>query len=60
MIAVLLYVDGFTEVEAIYPTLKIAKQHYFTNFSYQEFDFGTVTFAIYDAQVAYPNNRQRR
>ena len=63
MIAVLSYVDGFghdTEVEAIYPTLKIAKQHYFTNFSYQEFDFGKVTFDIYDAKIAYPERRKRR
>ena len=59
MIAVLSYVDGFTEVEAIYPTLKIAKQHYFTNFSYQEFDFGKLAVDSYDAMVAYAERRKR-
>ena len=57
MIAVLSYVDGFgndTYVEGIYPTLEIAKQHYSKNFRYQEFEFGTVDFDIYDAKVAYP------
>ena len=43
MIAVLVYVDGLgndTQVDAIYPTLEIAKQHYSENFRYQEFEFG--------------------
>ena len=63
MVAVLSYVDGFghdTEIEAIYPTLEIAKQHYFNNFRYQEFEFGKVTFDIYDSKEAYPKKRKRR
>ena len=63
MVAVLVYVDGFgndTQVDAIYPTLEIAKQHYSENFRYQEFEFGEVAFAIYDAKVAYPKTRTRR
>ena len=63
MIAVLSYVDGFgndTYIEGIYPTLEIAKQHYNKNFRYQEFEFGTVTFDIYDAKVAYPEKKKRR
>lgn len=63
MIAVLSYVDGFgndTYVEAIYPTLEIAKQHYLNNFRYQEFDFGEVGFDIYEAKEAYPNKKKRK
>ena len=63
MIAVLSYVDGFgndTYVEGIYPTLEIAKQHYSENFRYQEFEFGEVTFDIYDAKVAYSKRRKGR
>ena len=63
MIAVLSYVDGFgndTQVDAIYPTLEIAKQHYNNNFRYQAFEFGKVTFDIYDAKVAYPEKKKRR
>ena len=63
MVAVLVYVDGFgndTQVDAIYPTLEIAKQHYSENFRYQEFEFGEVTFDIYDALEAYPKRRKRR
>lgn len=63
MVAVLSYVDGFghdTEIDAIYPTLEIAKQHYFNNFRYQEFEFGKVTFDIYDSKVAYPKKKKRR
>lgn len=63
MIAVLSYVDGFgndTYVEGIYPILEIAKQHYNKNFRYQEFEFGTVDFDIYDAKVAYPEKKKRR
>ena len=61
MIAVLVYGFGNdTQVDAIYPTLEIAKQHYSENFRYQEFEFGEVTFDIYDAKVAYPNRRKRR
>lgn len=63
MVAVLVYVDGFgndTQVDAIYPTLEIAKQHYGENFRYQEFEFGKVAFDIYDAKVAYPNRRKKR
>ena len=63
MIAVLSYVDGFgndTHVEGIYPTLEIAKQHYSKNFRYQEFEFGTVSFDIYDAKVAYPKKNKER
>ena len=63
MIAVLSYVDGFgndTQVDAIYPTLENAKQHYSENFRYQEFEFGKVTFDIYDAKVAYPKKKKRR
>ena len=62
MIAVLSYVDGFgndTYVEAIYPTLEIAKQHYSNNFRYQEFEFGTVDFDIYDAKEAYPKKKEK-
>lgn len=62
MIAVLSYVDGFgndTYVEGIYPTLEIAKQHYNNNFRYQEFEFGTVDFDIYDAKEAYPKKKKR-
>ena len=62
MIAVLSYVDGFgndTYVEGIYPTLEIAKQYYSNNFRYQEFEFGTVTFDIYDAKEAYPKKKKR-
>lgn len=62
MIAVLSYVDGFgndTYVEAIYPTLEIAKQHYNKFFCYQEFEFGTVTFDIYGAKVAYPKKKEK-
>ena len=63
MIAVLSYVDGFgndTQVDAIYPTLEIAKQYYSENFHYQEFEFGKVTFDIYDAKEAYPKKKKRR
>lgn len=63
MIAVLSYVDGFgndTQVEAIYPTLENAKQHYLKNFRYQEFDFGEVDFDIYEAKEAYPNKKKRK
>ena len=63
MIAVLSYVDGFgndTYVEAIYPTLENAKQHYLNNFRYQEFDFGEVDFDIYEAKEAYPNKKKRK
>lgn len=63
MIAVLSYVDGFgndTYVEGIYPTLEIAKQHYSENFHYQEFEFGKVTFDIYDALEAYPKKRKKK
>ena len=63
MIAVLSYVDGFgndTYVEGIYPTLEIAKQHYSENFRYQEFEFGKVTFDIYDALEAYPKKKKKR
>lgn len=63
MIAVLVYVDGFgndTQVDGIYPTLEIAKQHYNYNFRYKEFEFGKVEFDIYDAQDAYPRNKKRR
>ena len=63
MIAVLSYVDGFgndTYVEAIYPTLEIAKQHCGENFRYQEFEFGTVSFDIYDAKEAYTKKKKRR
>ena len=63
MVAVLSYVDGFghdTEIDAIYPTLEIAKQHYFNNFRYQEFEFGKVTFDIYDSKEAYPKKKKRR
>ena len=63
MIAVLSYVDGFgndTYVEAIYPTLEIAKQHYSKNFRYQEFEFGTVSFDIYNAKIAYPKKNKER
>ena len=63
MIAVLSYVDGFgndTQVDAIYPTLEIAKQHYSENFRYQEFEFGKVTFDIYDAKEAYSKKKKRR
>ena len=63
MIAVLSYVDGFgndTYVEAIYPTLEIAKQHCSKNFRYQEFEFGTVSFDIYDAKEAKPKKKKRR
>ena len=63
MIAVLSFVDGFghdTGIEAIYPTLEIAKQHYSNNFRYQEFEFGEVTFDIYDSKEAYPKKRKRR
>ena len=63
MVAVLVYVDGFgndTQVDAIYPTLEIAKQHYNNNFRYQEFEFGKVTFDIYDAKVAYPEKKKKR
>lgn len=63
MIAVLSYVDGFgndTYVEGIYPTLEIAKQHYSENFRYQEFEFGKVTFDIYDAKEAYPKKRKKK
>ena len=60
MIAVLSYVDGFgndTQVDAIYPTLEIAKQHYSENFRYQEFEFGKVDFDIYDAKE---ENKKKR
>ena len=63
MIAVLSYVDGFgndTYIEGIYPTLEIAKRHYSNNFRYQEFEFGKVTFDIYDALEAYPKKKKRR
>ena len=63
MIAVLSYVDGFgndTYVEAIYPTLEIAKQHYSKTFRYQEFEFGTVSFDIYNAKIAYPKKNKER
>ena len=63
MVAVLSYVDGFgndTQVDAIYPTLESAKQHYSENFRYQEFEFGKVTFDIYDALEAYPKKKKRR
>ena len=63
MVAVLSYVDGFgndTQVDTIYPTLEIAKQHYSENFRYQEFEFGKVTFDIYDALEAYPKKKKRR
>lgn len=63
MIAVLSYVDGFgndTQVDGIYPTLEIAKQHYSHNFFYQEFKFGKVTFDLYNAKEAYPNKKKRR
>ena len=63
MIAVLSYVDGFgndTYVEGIYPTLEIAKQHCSKNFRYQEFEFGTVSFDIYDAKIAYPKKKKER
>lgn len=61
MIAVLEFVDGFghdTEVVGIFPTLEIAKQYYFHNFKYQEFDFGEVSFDIYEAKEAYPKKRK--
>ena len=63
MIAVLSYVDGFgndTQVDAIYPALEIAKQHYSENFRYQEFEFGKVDFDIYDAKEAYPKKRKKK
>ena len=44
----------------IYPTLEIAKQHYSENFRYQEFEFGKVTFDIYDAKEAYPKKRKKK
>ena len=63
MIAVLEFVDGFghdTEVVGIYPTLEIAKKHYSNNFLYQEFDFGKVTFDLYDAKEAYPKPKRKK
>ena len=63
MVAVLVYVDGFgndTQVDAIYSTLEIAKQHYNNNFRYQEFEFGKVTFDIYNAKEAYPKERKKK
>ena len=63
MVAVIVYVDGFrndTQVDAIYPTLEIAKQHYSENFRYQEFEFGKVDFDIYDAKEAYPKERKKK
>lgn len=63
MVAVLVWVDGFgndTQVDGIYPTLEIAKQHYHNNFRYQEFEFGEVEFDIYDAKEAYPKKKKRR
>ena len=63
MIVVLSDVDGFgndTQVDAIYPTLEIAKQHYSENFRYQEFEFGKVDFDIYDAKEAYPKKRKKK
>lgn len=62
MIAVLAFVDGFghdTEVIGIFPTLEIAKRYYKRNFQYQEFDFGQVSFDIYDASWAYPKKNRR-
>ena len=47
-------------VEGIYPTLEIAKRHYSENFHYQEFEFGKVTFDIYDAKEAYPKKRKKK
>ena len=63
MIAVLSFVDGFgndTYVEGIYPTLEIAKQHYINNFRYQEFEFGMVSFDIFNAEEAYPTKRPKK
>ena len=63
MIAVLEFVDGFghdTEVVGIYPTLEAAKKYYLTNFLYQEFEFGTVQFDIYDAKEGYPTKKKRK
>ena len=63
MVAVLVCVDGFgndTQVDAIYPTLEIAKQHYSGNFRYQEFEFGEVSFDIYEALEAYPKRSRRK
>ena len=63
MIAVLGFVDGFghdTEVIGIFPTLEIAKNYYSNNFRYQEFEFGKVSFDIYDAKEAYPAKKKKR
>ena len=63
MIAVLEFVDGFghdTEVVGIFPTLEMAKKYYNHNFLYQEFDFGKVSFDLYEAKEAYPTKKQKK
>lgn len=63
IVAVLSYVDGFgndTQVDAIFPTLEIAKQHYLNNFRYVEFEFGKVDFDVYEAKEAYPTKKRRK
>lgn len=63
MIAVLTFVDGFghdTEVEAIYPTLEIAKQQIGRTFKYTEFDFGRVQFDVYDCKTCYLPDRKNK
>jgi hypothetical protein len=62
MIAVLEFVDGFghdTEVVGIFPTLEAAQKYYTHNFLYQEFEFGEVSFDLYEAKEAYPRKKKR-
>lgn len=63
MIAVLEFVDGFghdTEVVGIFPTLDAAKRYYQKNFLYQEFEFGKVSFDLYEAKEGYPIKKKKR
>ena len=63
MIDVLEFVDGFghdTEVVGIFPTLEAAKKYYSHNFQYQEFEFGKVSFDLYDAKEAYPLKKRKK
>lgn len=68
MIAILGWVDGFgadTKVEAIYQTLEDAiAAKYGNEFKYAEFEFGEVSFDIYECKTydggKKPKKRKRK
>ena len=63
MIAVLKFVDGFgadTSVTGIYQSLEDAIAKYGNEFKYAEFEFGKVSFDIYDCKTYNGRKKHKR